>query len=53
MSSIYKTIDVIGTSPNGYTEASKVAVEAAARTVRGISWFEVKDMGGGRSRTGR
>lgn len=46
MSSIYKTIDVIGTSPNGYTEASKVAVEAAARTVRGISWFEVKDMGG-------
>jgi flavin-binding protein dodecin len=46
MGSIYKTIDVIGTSPNGYSEASKAAVEAAARTVRGISWFEVKEMAG-------
>ncbi len=46
MGNVYKVIEVIGNSPNSYAEASKAALEAAARTVRGISWFEVKNMGG-------
>ncbi len=46
MSSVYKVIEVIGNSPNSYAEASKSALEAAAQTVRAISWFEVENMGG-------
>ncbi len=46
MSNVYKVIEVIGNSPNSYAEASKTALDAAARTVRGISWFEVKNLGG-------
>ena len=46
MGNVYKVIEVIGNSPDSYAEASKTALEAAARTVRGISWFEVKNLGG-------
>ena len=46
MNNVYKVIEVIGNSPTSYAEASKIALEAAARSVRGISWFEVKNMGG-------
>jgi flavin-binding protein dodecin len=46
MSNVYKVIEVIGNSPVSYAEASKAALEAASKSVRAISWFEVKDMGG-------
>ncbi|MFH1038527.1 MAG: dodecin family protein [PVC group bacterium] len=46
MSSLYKVIEIIGNSPVSYAEASKGAIAETARTVRGISWFEVKNLGG-------
>ncbi len=39
--SIYKKIEVVGTSPTSFAEATRAAVEEAARTVRNMSWFEV------------
>ena len=38
---VYKKIDVVGTSPVSFTEATKLAVEEASKTVRHMSWFEV------------
>jgi flavin-binding protein dodecin len=43
---VYKKIDVVGTSPLGFAEATKVAVEEAAKTVRHMSWFEVVEQRG-------
>ena len=46
MSKIYKVIEVIGNSPVSYAEASKAAIAEASKTLREISWYEVKTMGG-------
>jgi len=46
MSHLYKIIGIIGNSPISYAEASKAAIAEAAKTVREISWYEVKNMGG-------
>jgi len=46
MSGVYKKIDVVGTSPVSYAEATKVAVEHAAKTIRNMSWFEVGEQRG-------
>ena len=46
MSKIYKVIEVIGNSPVSYAEASKAAITEASKTLREISWYEVKTMGG-------
>ena len=46
MSNLYKIIEIIGNSPNSYAEASKDAIAEAAKTIREISWYEVKNMGG-------
>ncbi len=43
---IYKKIDVVGTSPVSFTEATKIAVEEAGKTVRHMSWFEVLEQRG-------
>jgi flavin-binding protein dodecin len=43
---VYKKIDVVGTSPIGFSEATKLAVEEAAKTVRHVSWFEVIEQRG-------
>jgi flavin-binding protein dodecin len=40
---VYKKIDVVGTSPVSFAEATRVAVEEAAKTVRNMSWFEVAE----------
>jgi len=42
----YKKIEVIGTSPNSYAEATRNAVEKAAETLHGLSWFEVTELRG-------
>ena len=43
---VYKKIDVVGTSPESFAEATRAAVEEAGKTVRGMSWFEVKELRG-------
>ena len=39
--SVYKKIELVGTSPNSFSEAVATAVAKAAESVRGMSWFEV------------
>jgi flavin-binding protein dodecin len=46
MTNLYKIIEIIGNSPVSYAEASKDAIAEASKTVREISWYEVKNMGG-------
>ena len=36
MDSLYKVIELIGTSPNGWEEAAKNAVETASKTLEDL-----------------
>jgi len=47
MDKVYKIIDVVGCSSKSYDEAIKNAVAEAAKTLKGLAWFEVKEMRGG------
>jgi Uncharacterized conserved protein len=38
---VYKKIEVVGSSPNGFEEAIKNALARAEKTVRNMRWFEV------------
>jgi flavin-binding protein dodecin len=42
----YKLIELVGTSPTSYAEATKNAVERAGETLRGLGWFEVTELRG-------
>ena len=42
----YKVIKVAGTSPEWFATAAKVAVQEAAKTLRSLGWFEVKELRG-------
>lgn len=44
--SVYKVIEVVGTSPKSIAEAVKEAVKRAGSTVRNMSWFEVAETRG-------
>ncbi|MDY0042715.1 MAG: dodecin family protein [Desulforhabdus sp.] len=44
MASIYKFIELVGTSPNSWEEAAKSAVETAAKTLRELRVAEVKEL---------
>ena len=44
MSEIAKVITVIGNSPDGFAEAAQVAVQEAAKTLRGITGADVVSM---------
>jgi flavin-binding protein dodecin len=46
MASVYKKIEVVGTSPVSFAEATKTAVEKAGRTVHHMNWFEVSELRG-------
>jgi flavin-binding protein dodecin len=46
MSGTYKLVDLVGTSPVSFAEATKSAVEEAARTIRHIDWFQVVEQRG-------
>jgi flavin-binding protein dodecin len=46
MSGIYKKVEIVGTSPISFEEATKAAVAEAANTIRQMSWFEVTEMRG-------
>ncbi len=41
MSGTYKVIELVGTSPVSFAEATKSAVAEASATVRHMDWFEV------------
>ena len=41
MEGIYKMMELVGTSPTSFAEATKAAVAEASRTVRHMDWFEV------------
>jgi flavin-binding protein dodecin len=38
---VYKTIELVGSSPTGVEDAVTTALDKAARTVRNLRWFEV------------
>ncbi len=42
----YKKIEIVGTSPNSFAEATANGVAKAAESVHGMSWFEVTEMRG-------
>ena len=42
----YKMISVAGTSSESFATAAQTAVQEAAKTLRGLGWFEVKEMRG-------
>jgi len=46
MGSTYKKIEVVGTSEKGFDDAVKNAIATAARTLEGLSWFEVTELRG-------
>jgi len=37
----YKLMELVGTSPTSYAEATKAAIAEASKTVRHMDWFEV------------
>ena len=43
---VYSVSEVVGTSPEGVTQAVENAVAQAASTVRNLDWFEVTDIRG-------
>jgi dodecin len=43
---VYGLSEIVGTSPEGLDDAIRVAVQRAARTLRGLDWFEVSDIRG-------
>ncbi len=42
----YKSIELVGTSSESYADATRSAVRRAARTMRRLKWFEVKEARG-------
>src|SRR5258706_9842156 len=41
MSGTYKVVELVGTSPMSFAEATKAAIAEASKTVRHMDWFEV------------
>lgn len=46
MGSTYKKIEIVGTSEKSYDEAIQNAIQAASKTLEGLSWFEVVEQRG-------
>lgn len=46
MSSAYKKIEIVGTSPASVTEAIQGAIDRASSTVHNLKWFEVDEIRG-------
>ena len=43
---VYKKVELVGTSPKSFDDATRKAVERASATTRGLSWFEVSELRG-------
>jgi flavin-binding protein dodecin len=46
MAGVYKKIEVVGTSKESFADATRIAVEEAAKTIKNTSWFEVSELRG-------
>jgi flavin-binding protein dodecin len=46
MAGVYKKVEVVGTSQESFADATRVAIEEVAKTVKHTSWFEVAEMRG-------
>ncbi len=44
---VYKKITVTGCSPESYEKAIETAINKASSSLRGLAWFEVKELRGG------
>ena len=44
MTHVAKIIELVGSSPKGWTEAAQEAVEEAKKTINGINGLEVNDI---------
>ncbi len=44
MESVYKVVEIIGTSEKGWEDAAKVAVTKASKSLRNLRVAEVKEM---------
>ena len=43
---VYKKTEVVGTSPSTIEDAVNTALARAAKTVRSMRWFEIKEIRG-------
>ena len=43
---VYKKVEIVGSSPNGFEEALKNALARAEKTLRNMRWFEVTETRG-------
>ena len=43
---VYKKIEIVGSSPNGFEDAVQNALGRAKKTVRNMRWFEVDETRG-------
>lgn len=41
MAQVFKSVDLVGVSPDSFDEAVRVAVKRAGETIRGLQWLEV------------
>ncbi len=46
MNRTYKVIEVVGVSDKSFAEATRNAVAQAAKTLKGLAWFETTQMRG-------
>jgi flavin-binding protein dodecin len=49
---VYKQIELVGTSTNGFEAAIENAVQRAGETLERLSWFTVRELRGALSGTG-
>lgn len=47
MDKVYKVIEVVGCSSKSYEDAIQNGIKEAAKTLKGMAWFEVKEFRGG------
>ena len=43
---VYKTIELVGSSPNGTDDAVRNAIARAGETIRNLRWFQVVETRG-------
>ena len=41
MPGVYKLVEVVGTSPNSYADATRAGLAEASKTISHMDWFEV------------
>jgi flavin-binding protein dodecin len=46
MGKTYKMLEIVGTSPKSFAEATRNAVEQAGKSIQAMGWFEVERLGG-------